>query len=203
MLTASEFLANVAANYATIEDYTATMVWTDETGTMRGALLYKRPNMIRIDFTQPKDQVIVSNGRVLQIYIPAVNVVLRQDLRGSTATVPGGLATAEGLALLRRNYTVAYLEGPEPVPFSPDSPELVTRLRLDSRQTTEAFRRLILSVDSEGLIRRIEGTRIDWSEVRMTLSDIRVNQRLSDQTFEYTPDPSASISENFLTNPEG
>ena len=38
VLTAVEFFDTVAANYASIEDYTAEMVWRDEGGTMRGTL---------------------------------------------------------------------------------------------------------------------------------------------------------------------
>jgi chaperone LolA len=203
ILTANEFFTNVAANYASIEDYTATVVWSDENSTMRGELTYKRPNLIRIDFTDPEDQVLVSNGEVLMVYVPAYNVVLQQELREQVGAAPGGMVTEEGLALMRRNYNIAYLEGPEPVPMSEGSDLFVTQLRLDRKQATEGFRQLILSVDEEGYIRRIDGTKVDWEEVRMELSDIRINQRISDQLFEEESDPSASVNENFLYDPEG
>jgi outer membrane lipoprotein-sorting protein len=116
---------------------------------------------------------------------------------------PGGVATAEGLNLMRRNYDIAYLEGPEPVPLEEGSDVFVTQLRLDRKQVTEGFRQLVLSVDGDGFIRRIDGTKVDWEEVVMELSDIRINQRVSDQVFEEDPDPSASVDENFLYDPEG
>ena len=204
ILTAQEFFNTVAATYASIEDYVADMIWRDERGTMRGALTYKRPNMVRIDFTQPENQLLVSNGRRLLIYVPAHNVRLTQTLRpGEAGTAPGGLATAEGLALMRRNYSIAYLEGPEPVPLNEGSSTFVTKLRLDRRQASEGFRRLVLSVDDEGFIRRIEGTKADWEEVVMELSNIRINQRVSTQVFEEEGESSASIEENFLYDPEG
>ncbi|MFP4113463.1 MAG: LolA family protein [Spirochaetota bacterium] len=209
ILTANEFFATVAANYASMEDYTARVVWRDDTGSMEGTLTYKRPNLVRMDISDPEgqedqeDTVLVSNGEQLTIYVPAYDVVLQQDLRREVGAAPGGVATAEGLALMRRNYDVAYLEGPEPVPLEEGSDVFVTQLRLDRRQVTEGFRRLVLSIDEEGFIRRIDGTKVDWEEVRMELSDIRINQRVSDRVFEEEPDPSASVDENFLYNPEG
>ncbi len=203
VLTAREFFDTVAANYASIEDYTADMVWRDERGTMRGTLIYKRPNLVRIDFTEPQDQLLVSDGRRLLVYVPAHNVRLTQTLRDQVGAAPGGIATAEGLALMRRNYNIAYLEGPEPVPIREGSSTFVTRLRLDRRQASEGFRQLILSVDENGFIREIVGTKVDWEEVTMELSNIRTNQRISDQVFQEAGDSSASIEENFLYDPEG
>lgn len=202
ILTAREFFDTVAANYASIEDYLADVVWRDEDSTMRGELTYKRPDMIRIDFSEPEDQVIVSDGEMLQVYVPAYFVVLEQELRESVGSVPGGPATEAGLALMRRNYDIAYLEGPEPVPLEEDSQTFVTQLRLDRKQVTEGFRELVLSVDEEGFIRRIDATKVDYEEVQMELSNIRINQRVSDRVFEFDGDPSASTNENFLYDPE-
>lgn len=203
ILTAREFFDTVATNYASIDDYLADLVWRDEDSTMRGELTYKRPNMIRIDFSEPEDQVLVSDGEILQVYVPAYFVVLEQELRESVGSVPGGPATEAGLALMRRNYDIAYLEGLEPVPLEEGSETFVTQLRLDRKQVTEGFRELVLSIDEEGFIRRIDGTKIDYEEVQMELSNIRINQRVSDRVFEYEGDPSASTNEDFLYDPEG
>jgi outer membrane lipoprotein-sorting protein len=202
ILTANEFFANVAANYAAIDDYVAEMVWSDSSGVMRGSLLYKSPGMVRIDFTQPARQVFVSNGEVLQIYVPAFEVVLKQTLPDATAA-PGALASTEGLALMRRNYSVAYLEGPEPVPLDEESALLVTKLRLDRRQVSEGFREIVLSIDSDGFIRRMQGTSAAWDTVTMDLNGIRINQGISDRVFEEDPAPTASVTEDFLIDPEG
>lgn len=202
ILTAGEFFANVSANYAGIQDYVADMTWQDGAGSMTGSLLYKQPNKLRIEFSNPSGQILVSDGSVLKIYQPSLNVVLQQDLSGLGGN-PAGMASEEGLALMRRNYAVAYLEGPEPVPLEEGSALLVTKLRLDRRQRSESFRQLILSIDQNGFIRRIEGTRVDWQNVQMDLNGIRINQGLSDRVFEEDPDPSASINENFLSDPEG
>lgn len=203
ILTALEYFDTIGANYAEITDYIATLTWTDETGSMSGTLYYKRPNLIRIDFDSPEDQVLVSNGEVFMVYVPAFNVVLQQELRDIPGEAPGGLATPEGLSLMRRNFTIAYLEGPEPVPMDEDSDLLVTQLRLDRKQVTEGFRQIVLSVDETGFIRRILGTKVDWEEVQLDLDDMEINQNIPTARFDYPPEADASIYENFLFQPEG
>lgn len=203
ILTATEFFDKVALDYAGVSDYIATMKWTDESGSMEGTLYYKKPNLIRIDFTDPRDQVLVSDGKVFMIYVPAFNVVLKQELRGIPSPAPGALATAEGLSIMRRNYNIAYLEGPGPVPLDDGSNLFVTKLRLDAKQVTEGFRQLVLSVTENGYIRRIVGTKVDWEEVQLDLSDLQLNQSIPASRFDYEPEASASVNENFLFEPGG
>jgi outer membrane lipoprotein-sorting protein len=203
ILTALEFFDTVASTYAEIDDYIATYTWRDEAGTMTGELYYKKPNLIRIDFDVPEDMVLVSNSEVFMVYVPAFNVVLQQELRDVPAPQSGDLATAEGLTIMRRNFNVAYLEGPEPVPLDDGSDVLVTQLRLDRKQVTEGYRELVISVDERGLIRRIVGTKVDWEEVQMDLRDIQINQNIPTARFDYSPEADASVYENFLFSPEG
>ncbi len=203
ILTALEYFDIIGDNYADIADYIATMTWTDETGSMSGTLYYKRPNLIRIDFDSPEEQVLVSDGELFMVYVPAFNVVLQQELRDIPGEAPGGLATPEGLSLMRRNFTIAYLEGPEPVPIEEDSDLLVTQLRLDRKQVTEGFRQIVLSVDENGFIRRILGTKVDWEEVQLDLDDMEINQNIPTARFDYSPEADASIYEDFLFQPEG
>jgi len=199
ILTANEYFENVASNFRSIENYVADFVWTDANGEMSGVLLYKAPNLIRIDFDDPADQWLISNGDELLVYLPRYNVVLQQELRGGSGV---GALTAEGLAIMRRSYNVAYLEGPEAVPLEEGSSEMVTKLRLDRKQVTEGFREIILSIDENGYIRRLVGTMVDWNEVQMDLSGIQINQFIPDARFDEELDAAASVNENFLFDPE-
>ncbi len=203
ILTAIEYFDIVGANYADLADYIATYTWTDEEGSMFGTLYYKRPNLIRIDFESPQDMVLVSNGELFMVYVPAFNVVLQQELRDTPGEAPGDFTTPEGLAIMRRNFTIAYLEGPEPVPIEEGSDLLVTQLRLDRKQVTEGYRQIVLSVDEAGFIRRILGTKVDWEEVQLDLDDIEINQNIPTARFDYQLEADASIDENFLFQPEG
>ena len=205
IVTASEYFGTVAANYGRIETYAAQMVWSDNSGAMRASLVYKRPNLIRIDFEQPEDQWMIFDGDQLVIYVPVLNTVLVQDLRGSSGSgqVDVGPLTAEGLSIMRRTYDVTFLESAEPVPIDEGSSLMVTKLRLERSAVTEGFRELVLSIDENLFIRRFVATTVDFEQVQMDLSEIQINQLIPDAWFEEEFDPSASVDENFLYNPEG
>ncbi|TVQ41115.1 MAG: outer membrane lipoprotein carrier protein LolA [Spirochaetaceae bacterium] len=202
LLTAPRFFDTVAERYSSIEDYVARIVMRNGEDLMEGTLYHRRPNLIRIDFTRPADQVLVSDGRTLLVHVPRYNVTLQQELRQRQDNV-GGLATEQGLRLMRANYSIAYLEGPAPVPLEDGSNLMVTRLRLDWRNTNEGFRQLVLSVDDNGLIRRIEGITVGYDEIRFDFRDIRLNQSIPVTRFDYTPPTSANRLNNFLFEQEG
>ena len=204
ILAAADFFSLVADRYTAIEDYTADVRIVNRGSTSVGTLYFGRPNRVRIDFTQPEEQVIVSDGEVLQAYIPRFNVVLMQQLpqRDGDDTV-GTLATPEGLQLLRRNYGIAYLESPEPVPLDAEDPQPVTKLELTWNSTREGYRRLVLSIDESLLIRRIEGVSVTFQEVQFDFIDVRLNQGLPNTRFEYEAPPSANIFSDFLFDGEG
>lgn len=203
ILTAVDFFSLVADRYAAIEDYTANVRIVNRGVTSSGTLFFGRPNRVRIDFTQPEEQVIVSDGEVLQAYIPRFNVVLMQQLRRSGGNAVGALATPEGLQLLRRSYGIAYLQSPEPVPLDDEDPEPVTKLELTWNSTREGYRRLVLSIDESLLIRRIEGVSVTFQEVQFDFADVRLNQGLPDARFEYEAPSSANIFNDFLFDGEG
>ena len=96
---------------------------------MAGRVSYKRPNLLRIDFTNPQEQVIVFNGDMLTIYLPGASAVLQQAVQSDSA---GGasLATPQGLSLMSRYYVIAYEIGQEPVPLENGSDEMVIKLLL-------------------------------------------------------------------------
>ena len=126
---------------------------------MSGKLSYKKPDLLRMDFDSPSDQVICYNGDMLTVYLPDAAAVLQQSVKteGNAAT----LATASGLSLMSRYYTIAYEVGQDPVPLESDSPEKVIKLVLNRRNTSESFRFIKLAVNAETkLIRRVEAVTV-------------------------------------------
>ncbi len=203
IITAPVFFDQVAQQYTDIEDYIADIRLVSGAENMAGTLYYKSPNLLRIDFVTPSEQVLVSDGSVLQVYVPRYNVNLMQRLDPLAGTSPGGLATAEGLALLRRNYSIAFKTGPDPVPLDdPSVPngssEPVVKLLLRWRNTNEGFREIELAVTADQLIRRITGITLDNRTVELTLNNIRTNQNIPNARFEYTSPSSSNRFNNFL-----
>ncbi len=203
LLTATAFFDRVAARYGEIENYTGTLTITTDGSTSRGEVSFLSPNRLRIDFTQPEGQILVSDGRDLQVYIPRFNVVLSQQLRSRGESDGAMMANQQGLALLRRNYSIAYLDGPGRVPLEDGSTEMVTKLRLNWRNNTEGYRQLILSITDDLLIRRITGVTANFREVQFDFSDLVINPGIPATRFEYRGPSSANTFYGFLFEGEG
>ena len=202
ILTAPRFFDSVSERYGGINDYVATIQIQREESDMEGTLYYRAPNLLRIDFTVPEGQFLVSDGENLSVYVPLYKIVLQQKLRSRGSEAVASMASEEGLSLLRSNYSIAYLDDPTPVRLDEESRELVTKLRLTWRSTTEGFRQLTLSITEDLLIRRIEGTTVNYDEIVFDFEDIRINQNIPARRFEYESPASANTYSDFLFDPD-
>ena len=202
ILTAENYFDEVSARYGKIQDYTASISITQGETVMAGVLYYKNPNLLRIDFTDPEEQVLVTNGLELTIYIPKYEVILVQRLRRRSQAALASMASEQGLNLLKKNYGVAYLSGPQFIPLEEGSQEQVRKLKLESRSTAEGFRQIVLAIGRTGLIRRITGVTIGYEEFMLDLTDIVVNQNIPDTRFEYDSPPYANVYNDFLFEAE-
>jgi outer membrane lipoprotein-sorting protein len=195
ILTASAFFKSVSDYYAAIYDMEASVHITSQKTNMSANLSYRRPDLLRLDFSSPRGQVLVYDGDRLTIYIPG-----RQAILSQSASAGGtGLATPQGLSLMSRYYTVAYETGQAPVPLSSGSEEMVVNLILTRKTYSEEFKTIKLSINpSSRLIRRIEAVTIQNDTFVMTFSGYRINSGISAQRFVYDSPPTANIYDNFL-----
>ncbi len=201
IITAEKYLEMTAEQYGLIRDYEAQVEIRSGNSEMKGAVSHLAPSFLRIDFTQPANQVIVFNGELLTVYLPEFRVTLSQTVNQSrrSGTTGAALASAQGLTMLRRNYVSSFVTSPNPEPLDNNSGESVVKLRLTRRSISEGFREIILSINPETkLIRRIEAQTIADSEVRFDFTDIRTNQGIPEQRFIYDAPPSANVQHNFL-----
>jgi len=201
IITAERYLETVGERYGSIRDYEANIVITSGSNEMIGTVSHLAPSFLRIDFTRPAEQVIVFNGEMLTVYLPEYRVTLQQSINQSRRTPASGagIASAQGLILLKSNYTPAYVKGPDPVPLDTNFSERVVKLRLSRRVVTEGFREIILSINPETrLIRRMEGRTIAEGLVQFDFTNVKINQGIPEQRFIYDSPGSANIYNNFL-----
>ena len=198
ILTASSFFKSVSENYSTIKDYEADVDIKAGKTSMRGKVSYKKPNLLRIDFSSPEDQVICFNGDLLTIYLPGNAAILNQSVDNSSNN-GANLATAQGLALLGRYYSPAYETGQEAVPLEEGSEEMVVNLVLRRRNMSEAFSIIRMAVTpSSMLIRRISAVTPQGETFVFDFRNYKLTSGISDQRFIYDPPTSANNYNNFL-----
>ncbi len=200
IVSAEKFFAALSASYGAVKDYVADITITQGKTVSHGKLSYKSPFYLRIDFDDPKGQVVVFDGEKLTFFSPQYEVVLEQKYKKKGAAQIESLASSQGLTILQRNYSVAYLTGPAPVPLDDGSREMVVKLKLTSHGTT-GFTQLVISA-KDSLIRRIEGTEVNGDKVTLDIANVRVNQGVPDERFNYDPPPYANVISDWLFDPE-
>jgi outer membrane lipoprotein-sorting protein len=197
IVTAEKFMERVSGVYSGFKDYEAKIGIRSGETEMYGTVSYRGPAFLRIDFSTPAEQVIVFNGEVLTVYLPAYRAILSQTVSSSGGGA--GLATGNGLNLLRRNFAASFVTGPDAVRLDENSAEMVVKVRLTRRYGAEGFREIILSVNAATLvIRRMQGTTLSGGLVQFDFSDVKTNIGIPELRFAYDSPASANIYNNFL-----
>ena len=196
--TASAYFKQISEYYGTLKDYEADFEIKIEKQETAGKLSFKSPDLLRMDYSTPANQVICFNGDMLTIYLPDSSAVLQQQItqeNGSAAS----LSTPQGLSLLSRYYTVAYETGQTAEPLEKGSDEMVVKFVLTKKSNTEAFKYIKIAVhENTKLIRRIEAVTPKGETFIFNFFDYKINQDISDARFIYDPPSSANNFNNFL-----
>ncbi len=199
--TAEQFFAKVSDRYAEIYDYEAAIQISSSGQIMRGKLFFKSPSLLRIDFTQPADQVIVFDGERLVVYIPQYRAVLQQETgTAGLGAASVALASREGLSMMKRNYTIAWEKSPpQAEPLDAGSGEMVHRLLLTRKTVSEGFKTVRISVSESSLLMvRLEGWTVANEKISFDLSSMKLNQKIPATRFLYDAPASANVYNNFL-----
>lgn len=196
--TASAYFKTISEYYATLKDYVVDFEIKIDRQETAGTLSYKSPDLIRLDYSNPEEQVIVFNGDNLTIYLPDASAVLQQQIT-SDSSAAATLGSAQGLSLMSRYYSVAYETGQSAGPLEDDSDEMVIKFILTRKNASEAFRYIKIAVnESTKLIRRIEAVTPKGETFLFNFYEYQLNQGLSDQRFIYDAPSSANTYNNFL-----
>lgn len=199
VLSAEKVFDAVSTTYGKVTDYTADVVITNgKNAPWKGALSYKTPVYLLIQFSDPKGQVLAIDGEKLQIFIPSLQVVLVQDYKKRSNSEIAALASKQGLNILRANYGVAFLQSPEYVPLDEGSKDMVMKLKLTPKSSGAAFSQIVVSINKDNLITRMEATQSGGDVLTLDLSNIKINQNIPDSRFQYDPPPYANMQSDFL-----
>lgn len=191
--TANAYFKIISEYYASLKDYEVDFNIKMNKKETAGTLSYMVPNLVRLDYYEPANQVICFNGDKLTMYLPETGAILEQEPQGK------GITSPMGLSLLNRYYTVSYESGQAPVPLSAENPEMVIKFILYKKSSAEAFSSIKIAVNPDTkLIRQIEATTSNGSKFVFTFSNYRLNQGISVNRFIYDPPSSANNLNNFL-----
>ena len=195
--TASAYFKTISEYYSTIKDYEVNFEIKVDKQETAGRLSFKAPDLLRLDYTNPQEQVICFNGDTLTVYLPEKDAILQQNITSETGA--GALTTPQGLSLLSRYYTVAYETGQAAESLEDGSDEMVIKFILTRKSASEAFRYINIAVSEKtNLIRRIEAVTPKGEVIMFDFYDYVLNQDITDQRFIYDAPSSANNYNNFL-----
>jgi len=198
-VTPSDYFDRVSSRFGAVTDYSAVVTIDQNDGelVMKGEMMYRSPNKMRIDFQEPREQVLAMDGEKLTIYIPTYSYILEQQLKRRSEATVALMASNQELAYLRENYSVAYQVGPDPVPLEEGSDEMVVKLKFQSRSSMDGFRQLVISFRSDGMIRRVVGT-MPGKTLMMDFTSIQINPGIPEERFRYEAPVHANVYKDFL-----
>lgn len=184
VLTARKVIRNMQEALAAVQTYRADVRITVEEGkrktVMEGKVLMRRPDRLLIRFSQPADQVIYSDGRVMKVYLPQVRVVAEQrfpQAGGGQEVLLAG--SGGGFQQLLRQYNWSYAEKD----IQKVGGKRYHVVRLQQKNVYSGFRTVDLWVSENWLIVKAVGTTREGRVVTVTFSDIALNTPTTDAEF--------------------
>ncbi len=151
-----------------------------KTAVERGTVTFKKPGMMRWEYTSPERKTFVSDGVRLYAYVP-------EDRQVTVSAVPSGEALSTpalflaGRGHLGRDFVAS--------PVAPESLRLpgTVGVTLTPRQPETEFEWMILLVDPATLqIRGLETVDAQGGRSAFTFGQIRENSGVPDKDFRFT-----------------
>src|SRR5881398_4040280 len=151
----------------------------NQTIPAEGTVYLKKGGKLRWEYKEPTPQAIVSDGKKLWVYTPALNQVNVGDAPEALAGPAGSFLA--GLGRLRAEFSVRFLN-----PAQPKDAEGNWVLDLTPKQPLPTLTRLILSVDPKSWEIR-KAVVLDQFEntVTMRFTKMVVNSGLPERTFTF------------------
>ncbi len=194
--TVKEILNHMVEKYEKIKDYRADFYIKSKIdraeSKSRGEIKYRSPDTFIMLYKDPKDQMIFSDGKVLKMYIPELNVLGEQNLEHYR---PGFLISGKtSLYYLRNKFDFSF--------YKSNKPEIIKEmpyyvLLLNQKEVTAGFKTIILYVSTHWIITKVKATTLKGDEIEMRFTDIIINKKISDNEFEF----SLPINTQTLKNP--
>lgn len=192
--SADSILIRLSARYRHLASLRAHFVQTvenpllDSKITSRGELFSRRPGRLLLRFSDPKGDVVVSDGHYIWAYYPSVNPGQVLRMRGGHVAGTGALdLQAEFVGDPTQRFR-ASLDGAAMV-----TGRAVWVLTLVPRQSA-GYASLKLWVDrADGLVRQFEVREENGVTRTFQLSRIAENPALPDSLFQFQPPPGATV----------
>ncbi|RKX99345.1 MAG: hypothetical protein DRP55_07425 [Spirochaetes bacterium] len=185
----------MSEKFKTINDYTANFEWINGDAHYKGKIEYKKPDKILLEFEEPKDQKIVSDGKILYIYLPSLRVVVKQTLSEGTESEILTTQSEKGLYKLFNEYAFSFYDKSTLQKFDDT---MAYHLKLFQKQPKVGFKKMDIWVSKEGLILQSNGVSPNGLNVSLTFFNIKLNTEVPDYIFDFEIPADAQVIRNII-----
>jgi len=201
-ITVGDIVKEIKTVYGNLESYQANFIIESERHgkktVQRGVIRFKNSDRIVMDFYQPSNQKIVSNGKMMWIYIPSLNVVAEQDLKSDAGLFSSGSKSGLNSLFSKYHYRFASKEQPETMK---DGSKRYT-LEMKQKESRSGYREINLQVNEDYFITRAEGVTSTGKKVSIVLTDIKKNLDLPESIFKLDVPARARVLKNPMMSEE-
>jgi len=201
-VTVSDIVSKIKKKYGSLDSYQADFRIVSRklgrTSTQSGVLRFKASDKLLMDFYSPSRQKIVSNGKMMWIYIPSMNVVAEQDLKSDSGLFTSG--SKNGLKRLFSKYHYRFASKTQPE-VQKDGSKMYT-LVLKQKESRSGYREIRLWVSEDFFIKRALGETSSGKTVDISLSKIKTDVNLSNGIFKFTVPARARVIKNPMISEE-
>ena len=179
-------VAEVQKRYDSAADFRARFTQTLTSAAMgrktssSGEVMFKKPGRMRWDYEKPDKSSYISDGNLLWLYEPDDKQAFKQDLK--TSQLPAALAFLTGKGKLATEFDITFA-----VKSGYGTPADYV-LTLSPKTAQPQVKTILFIVDAKTFDVRESVITDGQSNINdLTFSDIRVNTRLPDTQFKFTP----------------
>jgi outer membrane lipoprotein carrier protein len=183
----------VERSFARMKDLSADFIQVSKdvlnrTQQAAGHLYLKRERMARWEYTNPEEQLFISDGKTVYFYVPADKQVNREAVKDTfDDRIP--LMFLLGRSNLRNEFTKFELLATKPVLSG------TKVIRMSPKRKTD-LKELIMEVDPQTFqIRRLVLDHSDGSHSEFTFSNIQTNTGLKSTMFDFKVPPGVQVVE--------
>jgi outer membrane lipoprotein carrier protein len=151
-----------------------------------------------MEFYQPSRQKIVSNGQMMWVYIPSMNVVAEQDLMSDSGLFTSGSEAGLNRLFSKYHYRFASKDEPE---IMKDGTKMYT-LVLKQKESRAGYKTINLWISENFFIQKAEGYTSSGKKVEITLTGITTNVDLPNGIFKFDIPATARVIKNPMISEE-
>lgn len=191
-IVAKDIVTGVRKKFKSFNSYQANFKMTMQKGGRKnhrsGTIYFRKPDKVHMKFSYPYNQVVISDGEKVWIYLPKLRLLGKQDLKSRPNDGFFSKVTPVGLDRLFSLYHYSFEKGEQPrkaTDAKGETGESFYILNLRQKVITSGFRKMVIWVDTRYFIRKVTAESALGKKITIEFSNIETNKFFDDTLFTF------------------